>query len=137
MKPRSPVDLERSGAPTMPYACVLADLPAAVDGWVAAGAYQPEQAREYLQLLHEARRRAGRENAPFEIFLSLWATPDIDMYRSFEEDYGVTDMLCAPAMVAKVLSIICAPGASRRPRRLSFVMPGMISSVSINKIRCD
>jgi len=53
-------------------------------------------------LLHEQRRRGGRENEPFAIYLSLWANPDIDMYRSFEEEYGVTDMLSAPAMVAEV-----------------------------------
>ncbi|MGH9019382.1 MAG: TIGR03619 family F420-dependent LLM class oxidoreductase, partial [Acidimicrobiales bacterium] len=72
------------------------------DGWVAAGAYTPEEARQYLGLLHEALRRAGRQDQPFDIFLSLWALPDIDLYRSFEEDYGVTDLLCAPAMVAEV-----------------------------------
>ncbi len=72
------------------------------DGWVAAGAYTPEEAQHYLGLLHEERRRVGRESEPFSIYLSLWANPDIDMYRSFEEDYGVTDMLSAPAMVAEV-----------------------------------
>jgi alkanesulfonate monooxygenase SsuD/methylene tetrahydromethanopterin reductase-like flavin-dependent oxidoreductase (luciferase family) len=72
------------------------------DGWVAAGAYQPDQAREYLAALAERRRQAGRDHEPFSIYLSLWAKPDVDLYRSFEEDYGVTDMLCAPAMVAKV-----------------------------------
>jgi hypothetical protein len=69
---------------------------------VAAGAYTPEEARQYLGLLHEARRRAGRENEPFDIYLSLWVNPDVDTYRRFEEDYGVTDMLSAPAMVADV-----------------------------------
>ena len=72
------------------------------DGWVAAGAYKPDQARTYLDQLAEQRRRAGRENEPFSIYLSLWARPDPDLYRSFEEDYGVTDTLCAPAMVAEV-----------------------------------
>jgi len=72
------------------------------DGWVAAGAYTPEEARQYLGSLHEERRRGGRENEPFAIYLSLWANPDIDMYRSFEEEFGVTDMLSAPAMVAEV-----------------------------------
>ncbi len=72
------------------------------DGWVAAGAYTPDEARQYLGLLHEARHRAGRESEPFDIFLSLWTNPDVDTYRRFEEDYGVTDMLSAPAMVAEV-----------------------------------
>ncbi|HXQ90158.1 MAG TPA: hypothetical protein VN768_01300, partial [Acidimicrobiales bacterium] len=58
--------------------------------------------REYLGALAEERRRAGREDEPFSIYLSVWARPDADLYRSFEEDFGVTDTLCAPAMVAKV-----------------------------------
>jgi alkanesulfonate monooxygenase SsuD/methylene tetrahydromethanopterin reductase-like flavin-dependent oxidoreductase (luciferase family) len=96
--PTAPVPIIGGGhsAPALRRAAELCD------GWVAAGAYEPEQAREYLKLLHEARRHAGRQNAPFEIFLSLWAQPDLDMYRSFEEEFGVTDMLCAPAMVADV-----------------------------------
>jgi alkanesulfonate monooxygenase SsuD/methylene tetrahydromethanopterin reductase-like flavin-dependent oxidoreductase (luciferase family) len=72
------------------------------DGWVAAGAYKPDQARIYLTELAEQRRKAGREHEPFSIYLSLWARPDADLYRSFEEDFGVTDALCAPAMVTKV-----------------------------------
>ncbi len=72
------------------------------DGWVAAGAYQPDQARTYLAALAEERRRAGREHEPFAIYLSLWARPDPDLYREFEEEHGVTDVLCAPAMMAKV-----------------------------------
>jgi alkanesulfonate monooxygenase SsuD/methylene tetrahydromethanopterin reductase-like flavin-dependent oxidoreductase (luciferase family) len=72
------------------------------DGWVAAGAYNPEEARGYLGQLAEQRRRAGRQNEEFSIYMSLWSRPDADLYRSFEEDHGVTDILCAPAMVAKV-----------------------------------
>jgi probable F420-dependent oxidoreductase len=72
------------------------------DGWVAAGAYTPDEARQYLGMLHEARHRAGREDEPFAIYLSLWANPDIDLYRRFEEDYGVTDMLSGAAMAAEV-----------------------------------
>ena len=59
-------------------------------------------ARDYLTQLHEARAAAGRDTEPFAIYLSLWARPDLDLYRSFEEDYGVTDILCAPWMDAKV-----------------------------------
>ena len=44
----------------------------------------------------------GASDEPFSIYLSLWARPDADLYRSFEEDFGVTDTLCAPAMVAEV-----------------------------------
>lgn len=72
------------------------------DGWVAAGAYQADQARTYLDALQEERRKAGRADAAFSVYLSLWARPDLDLYRRFEEEYGVTDFLCAPAMMAKV-----------------------------------
>jgi probable F420-dependent oxidoreductase len=72
------------------------------DGWIAAGAYDPDQAREHLTALAEARHRAGREDEPFRIFLSLQVLPDVDLFRSFEEEYGVTDLLCAPWMGAGV-----------------------------------
>ena len=85
------------------------------DGWVAAGAYKPDQARTYLGELAEQRRRAGREDEPFSIYLSLWARPDADLYRSFEEDFGVTDTLCAPAMVAKVDAAGLRPRSSSGP----------------------
>jgi hypothetical protein len=69
---------------------------------VAAGAYSDDEARTYLGQLDEARRQAGRSNVPFDIFLSLWSPPDAGLYRRFEEEHGVTDILCAPAMLAKV-----------------------------------
>lgn len=72
------------------------------DGWIAAGAYKDDEARGYLDQLHEARRRAGRADLPFDIFLSLWSRPDLDVYRRFEEEFGVTDFLCAPGMTARV-----------------------------------
>lgn len=72
------------------------------DGWIAAGAYQEEEAEQYLSALEEARHRAGRRAEPFDIFLSLWTRPDLDTYRRFEEKFGVTDFLCAPGMTAKV-----------------------------------
>jgi probable F420-dependent oxidoreductase len=72
------------------------------DGWIAAGAYDAEQARLHLGELREARHRAGTLDRPFEVFLSLAVLPDIDLFLSFEEDYGVTDLLCAPWMGAGV-----------------------------------
>jgi len=72
------------------------------DGWIAAGAYSVEDAERYLGDLHEARRRAGTEGRPFSIFLSLWERPDVDVYRRFEEEFGVTDFLCAPGLTARV-----------------------------------
>ncbi|HXX89457.1 MAG TPA: TIGR03619 family F420-dependent LLM class oxidoreductase [Acidimicrobiales bacterium] len=72
------------------------------DGWLAAGAYTPDVAREHLSALHDARRAAGRDTEPFAVYLSLWARPDVDVYRRFEDDYGVTDILCAPWMDTKL-----------------------------------
>jgi probable F420-dependent oxidoreductase len=95
--PPGPVPIYGGGhsAPAMRRAAALCD------GWLAAGAYKPKVARQYLGQLRQARAAAGREREPFAIYLSLWARPDIDLYRSFEEDYGVTDILCAPWMDAK------------------------------------
>jgi alkanesulfonate monooxygenase SsuD/methylene tetrahydromethanopterin reductase-like flavin-dependent oxidoreductase (luciferase family) len=96
--PPGPIPIIGGGhsAPALRRAATLCD------GWVAAGAYKPDQARAYLDDLAEQRRQAGREDEAFSIYLSLWARPDADLYRSFAEDYGVTDFLCAPAMVEKV-----------------------------------
>ena len=96
--PPGPIPIIGGGhsAPALRRAATLCD------GWVAAGAYQPDQARQYLDALAQERRAAGRDHEPFSIFLSLWSKPDVDLYRGFEEDYGVTDLLCAPAMVARV-----------------------------------
>ena len=66
---------------------------------MGASAYSQEDAWHYLGLLDEARRAAGRSDDPFAIFLALKEPPDRDLYRRFE-DAGVTDMLCAPWMLA-------------------------------------
>lgn len=72
------------------------------DGWIAAGAYKEEEAVAYLGELDQTRRQAGRHDEPFTVFLSLWERPDIDLYRRFEEEHGVTDFLCAPGLTAHV-----------------------------------
>lgn len=72
------------------------------DGWMAAGAYSTDEARRYLTELAEARRQAGRQDEPFAIFLALRERFDADLYRQLEDDYGVTDFLCGPALSAKV-----------------------------------
>ncbi len=69
------------------------------DGWLGAGAYQPDDAWHYLELLGDARQKAGRADEPFSIYLALGTLPDVDLYRRFE-DAGVTDMVCAPWMLA-------------------------------------
>ena len=48
--------------------------------------------RDYL-------KGAGREGDRFAIYLTLAARPDVELYREFEEA-GVTDMVCAPWMLA-------------------------------------
>lgn len=65
------------------------------DGWLAASAYTPDEAWHHLGRLAAARRAAGREHEPFDIYLGLRARPDVDLYRRLEEA-GVTDLLCAP-----------------------------------------
>ncbi len=69
------------------------------DGWLAAGAYQPDDAWHYLGLIQDALKAAGRADEPFDIYLALGTLPDLDLYRRFE-DAGVTDMICAPWMLA-------------------------------------
>jgi probable F420-dependent oxidoreductase len=67
------------------------------DGWIAAGAYNEEEAWAHLAELQTHRKRAGREDGEFPLYLSLAVIPDVDLYRRFE-DAGVTDMVCAPWM---------------------------------------
>ena len=72
------------------------------DGWLAAQAYQPDDAWHYLGKVKDALDRAGRGEelgVSFRVYLALAVPPDIDLYRQFE-DAGVTDMICAPWMMA-------------------------------------
>jgi probable F420-dependent oxidoreductase len=71
------------------------------DGWLAASAYSPDDARHYLGKMREHLEAAGREGEAFTIYLALNALPDVDLYREFE-DTGVTDMICAPWMLAEM-----------------------------------
>jgi probable F420-dependent oxidoreductase len=70
------------------------------DGWMAASAYTPEEAWRYLDLVHDALKREGRQDEPFDIYMAINAPPDIDLYHRLE-DAGVTDMICAPWMLAE------------------------------------
>jgi probable F420-dependent oxidoreductase len=70
------------------------------DGWLAAGAYEPDDAWQYLGRIREHLKAAGREGDPFTIYLALAAPPDVRLYSEFEEA-GVTDIVCAPWMVAE------------------------------------
>jgi len=93
--PTSPVPILGGGhsGPAMRRAATVCD------GWIAAGAYREAEAWTHLDSLNEHRRRAGRQDEPFSIYLSLAERPDVDLYRRFE-DAGVTDMVCAPWMFA-------------------------------------
>lgn len=71
------------------------------DGWIAAGAYREEEAWAHLAALREQLDEAGRSEEPFTVYLALAEMPDVDLYRRFE-DAGVTDMVCAPGMLAPV-----------------------------------
>ena len=74
------------------------------DGWIAAGAYDEEEAWAHLGDLHAALGKAGRADEDFSIYLSLNVRPSVDLYRRFA-DAGVSDFVCAPWMFVDV-----APG---------------------------
>ena len=98
------------------------------DGWVAAGAYKPEEAVHHLAALEEQRHIAGRRHEPFDIYLSLMARPDVDLYKRFEEEHGVTDILCAPGRIRPgqrrgfARDSNCAPGSTRRSALPTTIM---------------
>jgi probable F420-dependent oxidoreductase len=71
------------------------------DGWIAAGAYDEEEAWVHLGELREALAKAGRADEDFTIYLSLNVRPTVDLYRRFA-DAGVTDFVCAPWMFVDV-----------------------------------
>ncbi len=58
----------------------------------------------HLAELHDALKKAGRDETDFTIYLSINERPDVDLYRRFA-DAGVTDFVCAPWMGVDV-----APG---------------------------
>ena len=74
------------------------------DGWIAAGAYDEEEAWAHLGDLRAALQKAGRAGEDFSIYLSLNVRPGVDVYRRVA-DAGVTDFVCAPWMFVDV-----APG---------------------------
>jgi probable F420-dependent oxidoreductase len=78
------------------------------DGWIAAGAYNEEEAWTHLAELDDALEQAGRDRKGFTVYLSLNERPDVDLYRRFA-DAGVTDFVCAPWMFADI-----APGTPEK-----------------------
>ncbi len=71
------------------------------DGWLTPGTRGPDAAMEQFREVRKALERAGRGNDPFDIYLAIQAPPDVDLYLRFE-DAGVTDLICAPWMAARV-----------------------------------
>ena len=88
------------------------------DGWIAAGAYDEEEAWAHLGDLRVALHKAGRAGEDFSIYLSLNVRPSVDIYRRFA-DAGVTDFVCAPWMFVDVEP--GTPGAEALTARLSAV----------------
>jgi alkanesulfonate monooxygenase SsuD/methylene tetrahydromethanopterin reductase-like flavin-dependent oxidoreductase (luciferase family) len=72
------------------------------EGWLGGNAYTEDEARHYLERLRVHMAAEGREGeigAGFPIYLAFAEKADLDLYRRFE-DLGVTDVICAPWMIA-------------------------------------
>ena len=67
---------------------------------INTGAAFPDEAFAQVATVTEALKQAGRQNEEFAIYLAVKAFPDLDLYRKLE-DAGVTDLLCAPWMLAE------------------------------------
>ena len=70
------------------------------DGWINTGAAFPEEAFAQVAMVQDALHQAGRTSDDFAMYLAVKAFPDLDLYRRLE-DAGVTDLLCAPWMLAE------------------------------------
>jgi probable F420-dependent oxidoreductase len=95
--PTAPVPILGGGssAPALRRAATLCD------GWINTGAAFPDVAFEEIKMVQTALREAGRSGDEFAIYLAVKAFPDLDFYKKLE-DAGVTDLLCAPWMLAEV-----------------------------------
>ncbi len=67
------------------------------DGWIAAGQYSPDQAREIVQALDRYRREAGRAGDRFEVSVSCALPPTPENLHRYEEA-GVTRVFLRPAL---------------------------------------
>jgi probable F420-dependent oxidoreductase len=71
------------------------------NGWINTGAAFPDDALEQVATVQRALHEAGRADDEFALYLAVKAFPDLDLYKRLE-DAGVTDLLCAPWMLADV-----------------------------------
>ena len=53
-----------------------------------------------MKIVQNALHEAGRDGEDFAMYLAVKAFPDLDLYKRLE-DAGVTDLLCAPWMLAE------------------------------------
>jgi len=95
--PTLPVPILGGGdsAPALRRAATLCD------GWINTGAAFPDEAFEQVKTVQNALHEAGRDRGDFAMYLAVKAFPDLDLYKRLE-DAGVTDLLCAPWMLADV-----------------------------------
>jgi len=70
------------------------------DGWINTGAALPDEALVQADRIQDARKRVGRTDEPYSVYLAVKSFPDLDLYRRLE-DRGVTDILVAPWMSVK------------------------------------
>ncbi len=70
------------------------------DGWIGTG-YAPDEAEKMVTRVTDLLDEAGRDRDSFEIVVTLYARPDLELYRHFAK-LGVTAMMWAPWMMADV-----------------------------------
>ncbi len=71
------------------------------DGWINTGAVFPDEAIEQVARVLDEVKKVGRSEDDFSIYVAVKAFPDMDLFHRLE-DAGVTDLLCAPWMLAEV-----------------------------------
>ncbi|MGH9207063.1 MAG: TIGR03619 family F420-dependent LLM class oxidoreductase [Acidimicrobiales bacterium] len=71
------------------------------DGWLCANAYAPDEAWTRLDQLKGHLKAAKRKLDSYRIYMALAVMPDVELFKRFE-DAGVTDMICAPWMLAEM-----------------------------------
>ena len=93
--PSQPVPILGGGdsAPALRRATTLCD------GWINTGAAFPDEAFAQVATVHEHLAAAGRTPEGYSVYLAVKAFPDHDLFHRLEAA-GVTDLLCAPWLLA-------------------------------------